>query len=166
MASGWLFKALDFLATNQELLETNKNWTFVPYLSHAKGLKDAQGDKAEWGGGLAVLYPLNDYLKGGFRGQYFAGTWFMPSVNIQLSSSHYLFGTKAVWTPLLGTGLSVPISGSSDNGTVGTLFLAGLSLKYPITDRLTIGVGYGWETWSNLKVNRVEHFSLIFQGTF
>lgn len=166
LASNWLFKALDFLATNQELLETNKQWSFVPYLSRAEGLKDSTGDDAEWGGGLAILYPINDYIKGGVRGQYFAGQWFMPSVNIQLASSYHLAGTKAVLTPMLGAGIASPIGGSTENGEVGSLYLAGLSLKYPISDKWTIGFGYAVETWSNLDVDHVEHLSIFAVARF
>lgn len=161
VASSGLFKVLDFLATNQELLATNKQWCFVPYLSRAKGLLDDRGRDAEWGGGLAVLYPLNNYLRGGFRCQYFAGEFFLPSVNMQLQSSYNLFGSKAVWTPMLGVGVAMPLAGSAQNGDIGTLYLAGLSIKYPITDKWEIGAGYAIETWSNLKVDHVEHLSIF-----
>jgi hypothetical protein len=164
-ASGFL-KVMEFLSTHAELLNTNQNWTFVPYASRAVGLVDDQGEEAEWGGGLAALYPLNNYVRGGFRMQYFAGEWFMPSVNVQLQSSYYLFGTKASWTPFVFTGLASPVGGSQDNGDVGALYGAGLSVKVPLNERWTVGCGYAVESWSNLRVDHVEHFGLVLDFKF
>jgi hypothetical protein len=166
IAQSSIARVLNFLATNQELLATNRHWTFVPYVSHADGLVDSQGKDAAWGGGVAALYPLNDYLRGGFRMQYFAGEWFMPSVNVQLQSSYYLFGTKASWTPFVFTGLATPIKGSAENGDVAALYGIGLSVKVPITDRWAIGGGYAIENWSNLRVDHVDHFGLVLDYKF
>lgn len=166
VANSSLTRILDFLATNQELLSTNKHWTFVPYASHAKGLLDSQGKDASWGGGIAALYPLNDYLRGGFRAQYFAGEWFMPSVNVQLQSSYYLFGSKASWTPFIFTGLATPIKGSSNNGDIGALYGLGFSVKVPLNEKWSVGGGYAIENWSNLRVDRVEHFGLVLDYKF
>lgn len=166
VANSSLARVLNFLATNQELLSTNRHWTFVPYVSHAEGLLDSQGKDASWGGGVAALYPLTDYLRGGFRMQYFAGEWFMPSVNVQLQSSYYLFGTKASWTPFVFTGLASPIGGSQENGDVGALYGIGLSVKVPINERWSVGGGYAIENWSNLRVDHVTHFGLVLDYKF
>jgi len=166
VATSGFVQVLDFLATHQDLLSTNRHWTFVPYASHAKGLLDAQGKDASWGGGLAALYPLTDYIRGGFRMQYFAGEWFMPSVNVQLQSSYHLFGSRASWTPFVFTGLASPIGGSADNGTVGALYGLGASVKIPLTEKWSVGLGYAIENWSNLRVDRVEHFGLVLDYKF
>lgn len=168
IATSGFGKLLGWLESNQQLLETNKQWTFVPYVSRAKGLKDAQGDKAEFGGGIAVLYPLNDYVRAGFRGQYFAGEWFMPSVNIQLSSVYKLGGqdSRFSWSPLLGSGVSSPIGGSKENGDVGFIYFAGLSVKYQFNETTAIGLGYALESWSGLHVGRVEHLGVTLTKRF
>lgn len=161
VVSGTVFgKIMEFLATNPEV-GTATNWSFVAYASHAKGLLDSKGENAEWGGGIAALYPLNDYIRTGVRLQYFASDWFMPSVNVQLQSSYKLFGTAAVFTPIAFTGIASPVGGSPENGTVGTLFGAGASVVYPISSHWDVGAGYAIETWSNLKVDKVEHFGLV-----
>lgn len=137
-------RVLDFLATNPTLAK-DTNWTVIGYASHARGLLDEQGNKSEWGGGIAALYPLNDYVRTGVRLQYFAGDFYMPSVNLQLQSSYKPFGLPLVFTPVAFTGLATPINGSQDNGTIGSLFGIGASLKYPLTQHREIGAGYAIE---------------------
>lgn len=162
LAESKLFKVLDILATNKDLLSTNKVWTFIPYASHAKGLLDKQGKKAEWGGGIALLHPIgdSDYFRGGFRLQSLGGDIVMPSVNAQLQSSYQLYGTKAIVTPFGFTGAAVMSGGSSQNSELGLLYGIGLNVKYPITDKLTVGVGWAVEDWSNLNVGQVDHYFL------
>lgn len=166
VANNSVLKVIEFLATNQELLNTNRNWIFVPYASHAEGLLDSQGEDASWGGGVAALYPLNNYLRGGFRMQYFAGEWFMPSVNVQIQSSYKIFGSRASWTPFVFTGIATPIGGSSENGEIGALYGAGLSIKFPLGDKWEIGGGYAIESWSNLRVDHVDHFGIVLDFKF
>lgn len=156
---------LDFIAANPEVAAAT-NWTFTTYASHAKGLVDSDGDAAEWGFGFAALYPLNEYIRAGARMQYFAGDWFMPSLNVQLQSSYKPFGGKLIFTPFVFTGIATPIGGSEENGDFGTLYGIGASLKYPINDNWEAGLGYAIETWSNLEVDHVDHFGLIVSYRF
>ena len=163
LATTGLGKVFNFLKTNEELLSTNKTWTFIPYASHAKGLLDRNGDKAEWGGGIALMHPINDsdYFRGGFRLQSLGGEIVMPSVNAQIQSSYHVPGTKAVSTFFGFTGLATMAGGSQENGKIGMLFGLGVSVKYPISDHWDVGVAYAVEQWTNLKVGQVDHFGLI-----
>lgn len=153
-----------FLATSEQVT----NWTFIPYASKAVGLTDSKGHKAEWGGGIAALYPIYNNgvnLKTGLRLQYFAGELFMPSVNAQISST-YNIGGGATWTPFAFGGVAIPIGGSAQNGDVGVLYGGGASLKYPISKKWDVGMAIAWEEWSALKVNHVEHFGLVLNYKF
>jgi len=156
----------DFLRTT----ETVTDWTYLAYASHAKGLKDSKGNDAEWGAGLAALYPLHTSvldIRGGFRAQWFAGNTFVPSVNAQVGGTYKVFGVeKLKWCPAVWTGMAVAAGGTQQNGDVGVLYGGGVSLKYQFSEKLEAGLGYGWEQWSQLNVDRVEHFALVLHFKF
>lgn len=163
LAKSWLGTAFSWLANSPDA-EVSTNWSFVAYASHAKGLVDGDGHKAEWGGGLAALYPLNAYVRTGVRMQYIDGNIFLPSVNVQLQTIK-TYG-KFSLTPSVYTGLLTPWGNSNDTGTIGTLTGISLSAKYKFTDSFSFGIGGAVEKWSNLPVDYVNHFGVIATVSF
>lgn len=160
---------VDLMSTDPALRVGATNWTFVPYVTHARGLVDADGKAAEWGGGLAALYPVaaNGDLRIGPRVQWLAGSFYTMSATVQYSPSYQFFGTPLIVSPVAYTGVMVPFGGAGDvNGNLSAVVGAGFSLKYQFTEKLAAGVGYGYEDWPSLKVKSVEHFALVLNWRF
>lgn len=153
---------VDFISGNPLLRAQATNWTIIPYVTHARGLTDSNGKAAEWGGGIAALYPILGDVKVGPRIQYLAGNFYTLSATVQYSPSYQLFGSPIIVTPAAYTGVMFPFGGAgSANGNLSAVYGAGVSFKYRFTEKLEFGVGYGWEDWTGLKVKSVEHYALI-----
>ncbi len=158
---------VDFISGNPLLRASATNWTIIPYVTHARGLTDSKGKSAEWGGGLAALYPILGDVKVGPRIQYLAGNFYTLSATVQYSPSYKLFGSPVIVTPAAYTGVMFPFAGAgADNGNLSAVYGAGVSFKYPFTEKLEAGIGYGWEDWTGLKVKSVEHYALVLNWKF
>lgn len=160
---------VDFISTDPALRASATNWTLVPYVTHARGLKDADGKAAEWGGGLAALYPVaaGGDLRIGPRVQWLAGNFYTMSATVQYSPSYQLFGTPLTVSPVAYTGVMLPFGGASaSDRQLSAVVGAGFSVKYRFSEKLEAGVGYGYEDWPSLKVDSVEHFALVLNWRF
>lgn len=144
---------------------TNRQWIMVGYGSYAEGLKNDRGQNAEWGGGFALLYPLNATFSTGLRMQYFADNWYTPSVTVQANRT-WTFGNFE--TKLFGwTGAGIPVGGSTDNGEASLLYGIGASAKYRFSDKIAFGLGYGIEWSPGLKsVKNFQHFGPVLDIRF
>lgn len=160
---------VDFISTDPALRASATNWTLVPYVTHARGLKDADGKAAEWGGGLAALYPVaaGGDLRIGPRVQWLAGNFYTMSATVQYSPSYQLFGTPLTVSPVAYTGVMLPFGGANaGDRQLSAVVGAGFSVKYRFSEKLEAGVGYGYEDWPSLKVDSVEHFALVLNWRF
>lgn len=160
---------VDFISTDPALRASATNWTLVPYVTHAKGLRDADGNSAEWGGGLAALYPVaaGGDLRIGPRVQWLAGNFYTMSATVQYSPSYQLFGTPLTVSPVAYTGVMLPFGGApAGDRQLSAVIGAGFSVKYRFSEKLEAGLGYGYEDWPSLKVDKVEHFALVLNWRF
>lgn len=161
MASTSAGRVLELLANSPDF-QPNTNLTMVLYASHAKGLVDSAGDAAEWGGGIAVVQPLNGYASAGLRVQYLAGEVYVPSLTLNVQTTKNLFGIPKLFITTFGfSGAVLPIGGLPDNGNASLTYGIGTSIKYRFTDTFEAGFGYGLEYWPGLNVNRIEHFGPV-----
>lgn len=132
------------------------NVTFIVYASHAKGLKDNNGKDASWGGGIAIVYPLNENVTAAWRIQYLAGNVYSTALTGTLKTSKKI--GPLTMTPFVYAGPSLPVGGTEGNGSLYLVYGIGASLSYRISDSTDIGLTYALEYNPGLNVNRIEHF--------
>lgn len=156
------------LLANSPNFVPETNVVFIAYATHADGLVDSKGKDASWGGGFALVQPLNNYVNAGLRMQYLAGEVYVPSVTAQVQTTKNLFGIPKLFITTFGFGGAVlPIGGlDQDNGNAYLTYGAGFSIKYQVKENLEIGAGYGVEYWPGLNVNKLEHFGPVIRWRF
>jgi hypothetical protein len=99
--------------------------TVAAYPGYAPGLT-LDGEKAEWGAGMALLYPLGDYVLVGGRLDWMADEFWMPSATVGLKLDVKLFN-KLVVTPFTIGGVIVPLGGAGEeNKEVGAIVGGGI----------------------------------------
>src|ERR1041385_2220415 len=85
---GWIERNPDAIAATNFVAAIAPSW--------APGLKGANGQKEEFGVSGALLYPVNSdpnfQAFAGVRGDWLGGSFFTPSVNVQLGANLRFFG--------------------------------------------------------------------------
>lgn len=168
LASTSVGRVLSALANSPGVVPET-NLTLVVYASHAKGLVDAKGNDASWGGGFALVHPIDSqgYASAGLRMQWLAGDVYIPSLTANVQTTKNLFGIPNAYVTTFGFGGAVlPVGGTTENGNLSLTYGVGASIKYRIKPNLEIGVAYGIEFWPGLNVNRLEHFGPVIHWAF
>jgi hypothetical protein len=104
--------------------------TVAVYPGYAPGLLVDTGEfelkKKEWGMGMALLYPVGDFVLVGGRLDYMADEFWMPSVTLGLKADIKLFN-KLIVTPFTIGGAIMPLSGAGEaNHDVGAIVGGGI----------------------------------------
>ncbi len=88
------------------------------YPTYTPGLLNDKGDKAEWGGGLCLLYPVGTpYLLAGAGVEYYANRFVAPNVSVTLQYPIKL-GEKFSITPFAVARTFFPINSGEDHNAV------------------------------------------------
>lgn len=84
------------------------------------------GEKKQWGAGIAALYPVNQYSFAGLRLDYAGGQFWMPSCTVGLKADVQILGHTV--TPFTIGGAIFPISGAGErDGQVGAIVGTGFT---------------------------------------
>lgn len=99
--------------------------TLAAYPGWAPGLT-VNGEKKEWGAGMALLYPISANAFVGGRVDWLADRFWAPSATIGLQTDVLLFNKLTVTPFTIGGGI-VPVGGSGEgNGELGAIVGAGI----------------------------------------
>jgi hypothetical protein len=107
------------------------NWFVIPYGLYAPGLSH------RFGGGIAGMYPLSQYVITGIRLDWVNGGFWMPSGNATIQLPVKVFSWLTV-VPFTFAGVGVPVSGA----TVGSVTVPG-SVPRDNNGQPTAILGYG-----------------------
>lgn len=154
--SDWTESIKRVVAANPDaFVATNLTVLLAP--SYAPGIKDENGELSEFGVTAAFMYPLGKYAYAGARLDYLAGDYFMPSLGVELKYDLKLFG-KVNATVFGHTGVSYPVSGTSDNNEeIGSIYGGGLRLHLFEVNNVRIGAFGSWEAWSQFPGTDIWH---------
>lgn len=132
-------------STIWEFLTTSSNLMVVPFAT-------IQSDMKKFGGGVAGMYRLSDFVGTGLRLDYWGGEVWMPSLNLQLQAPLTLFGKLTV-IPFGLTAIAVPISGKGyDNGSTVGIIGAGLAVRLSAK----LDAVFDIEKWSSFAKQQVR----------
>ena len=149
---------LGWIATHSDELQQT-NWTVAISPSYAPGLKNSTGKAQEFGGTLALMYPLSQYVLTGARLDFLGGDLFNPSIGATFQVPIKWFGPFNV-TPFAVSGVSMPISGAAKaNGVVGAIYGAGLkaTLWQSAAGTTRVGAFYEAEKWTQFPNVIIHH---------
>ena len=123
------------------------NYAFAPYFTYAPSAPKGR----QWGGGMLVIYNVNDFLGAGIGGD-FLGQFTLVSGNVQLKVDtrplSFLGGyaTNIVVTPFGLVGAGTPFSGTSQS-VIGIADVGG-NVAFGHWLGGTFGTGVAWGTWT------------------
>jgi hypothetical protein len=140
----------DTLVGVMEKVVSSTNWNLVIAPSYAPQAVDRHGNKAQWGGTVAAVYKVSDYVEVGPRLDYIGGEILVGDVVGTLKADVPLFGSVTV-TPFGIGGAGYPLSGSvgSPIGIIG----AGAKVKVDVWSWGELGFGGAVEKFTSIKGN-------------
>ena len=125
-----------------------KAFSVAIYPGFAPDIKSS-GVSSKWGAGIAALYPINPYSFAGLRLDYMGDQFWMPSCTVGLKADLTILGKFNV-TPFTIGGAIFPLSGSSQDGSVGAIVGAGFTSCLWKSDdgKRAFNVFYAVEKWT------------------
>ena len=109
----------------------------------------------QFGGGIAVVYPVTPHVVTGVRVQYFNSQLAIPQISVQLQATENIWGHTI--TPFIITAAAVPIGSSGSGSVVG---ITGVGADIQIYKNFSLITDY--EIWSGGDSDRVINFGLRF----
>ena len=105
-----------------------KSITTAVYPTFAPDLINGDGNKDQWGAGVAAMYPFGDFVYTGLRIDYLAHEFYAPSMEVGLKADVQVLGINV--TPFTYTGVVVPLQGAgSQDGEFGAIIGGGAKVS-------------------------------------
>ena len=109
----------------------------------------------QFGGGIAIVYPVTPHVVTGVRVQYFNAQLAVPQISVQLQTTQNIWGHTI--TPFVITAAAVPL-GSSGSGSVTGI--TGVGADVQIYNNFSLIGDY--EIWSGGDSDRVLNLGIRF----